>query len=143
MTSPFANAVSAAHAAIAAAAGETVIYARGEASVQLVAVPGQTKAEQQTHTGLHAQVNIADFLVRVDDLAFGVQPPVEPAAGDRIYRQSAADQSQWMQYEVSPLDARSRPWRHSDTGRRVYRIHTKLIRTVPFAQVPSPAGAEP
>lgn len=142
MCSAFSNAVTAAHAAIAAAAGETVIYARGNDAVQLVAVPGQTTAEQQTHQGLHAQITIADFLIAVDDLVLDEQP-IEPKSGDRIYREvPGSDGSRYHQYEVSSLDGGSRPWRHSDTGGTVYRIHTKRIRGVDVGQVPAPAGAE-
>lgn len=100
-------------------AGVAVTYRRGEASVELTAVVGQTPTERDDGTGTIVRSTVRDYLIAVSDLVLSGEVTT-PQRGDRIEEPSG------HVYEVMPVGSEP-AWRYSGPGRDVFRVHTRLI----------------
>jgi hypothetical protein len=89
-----------------------VVYRRGPLQVTLRATVGRTEFELADEQGILQRVESRDFLVRADDLTFGI-----PQAGDVIVEGGLA-------FEVNSPGG-TPAWRYSDPNRATLRIHTK------------------
>ena len=110
-------------------ASQPVVYVRGELYVELKATLGRTVfALDQEITGVPVEYGEVDFLIRSSDLVLAGQR-VEPADHDEIWW---TDEGVTRVYEaLAPGNEPS--WRYADPFRRMFRIHTKFIRTELFA----------
>ena len=103
------------------AAGVDIVYARGDRTVSLRAVPGDTSFVQQTGEGYMETVESRDFIFPAADLNLGGSP-VLPDRGDMITETvNGVEQS----YPVTSGGA-SRYFRYADPYRTILRVHTKL-----------------
>lgn len=100
-------------------AGVAVTYRRGEASVELTAVVGQTPTERDDGTGIVVRSKVRDYLIMATDLVLAGEP-ASPQKGDRI------EEADGHVYEVMPVGSEP-AWRYSGPGRDVFRVHTRLI----------------
>jgi len=102
----------------------TVVYRRGEDSVEISATIGSTAFDRTDEYGVVHRIESRDYLVAAADLMLGGEA-VTPKAGDRI---TETGEARVHEYEVmSPGDEPA--WRYSDPQRRTLRIHTKFVRT--------------
>ncbi len=103
----------------------TVVFQRGEQTLEVAATIGQTVFEVDDGTGAALRVESQDFLITASELVLGDQT-VTPQRGDRI---TETDGDHSYVYEVmAPGDEPC--WRYSDPYRRTFRIHTKLAESV-------------
>lgn len=101
---------------------ELVTYERpGTGSVELSAMPDESAAEIDSGDGYRETVRSIDFKFSADDLLLGAEP-VEPKAGDLIYRDVPGGREIC---QVTTLAGE--PWRYTDAHRRTIRVHTKRI----------------
>ena len=101
----------------------TVVYQRGDDSVQLQATVGNTVFRfDDAHGGVTRYVS-RDFLIRVEDLVLDGEA-VLPKRGDRI-REPHGEQVHV--HEVMGPGRDEPHWRYSDPHRRTLRIHTKQV----------------
>ena len=116
----------AAHAAIAALAGESVQYDDGEDLVDVSgeAVVGRTNFKTSSEQNWHHIERAVDWIIPAASL-----PGITPADGHRI-RRTIGDTIHV--YEVLPFGDEA-SWRWTDEGTRThYRIHTKHIDEEPI-----------
>ena len=107
----------AAHAkTLNAAAGETITYKRGTATVSVTAVVGQSQFDEVSTTGeIRPLSKTVDFLVKPSALVLN-SAAVLPQRGDQIER---ADGSV---YDVLP-GTEGTAWQYSDGRKTFLRIH--------------------
>ena len=105
----------------------TVIYERGNDSVDLPATAGQTDFNLTDDYGAAIRYVSRDFLITVTDLVINGSV-TEPKRGDRI-RETVGDVT--YVHEVMGPGAFEPDWRYSDPHRTTYRIHTKQIDQEP------------
>ena len=106
----------------AAYMARTVLYGRGEESVELAATLGSTTFEVIDETGTSVEARATDFIIAADALVLAGQQ-VKPAPGDRIRLTSGA---KVLVYEVMDLGGAGH-WRPCDPAGRMLRIHAKQI----------------
>ena len=105
-----------------------VTYHRGALSVEVSATIGRTLFEVDSGAGVLERIESRDYLIRTADLVLAGNA-VFPERGDRIHETQG---SQTFVYEVlAPAGMGKPPWRYSDPYRRVLRIHTKQVGTLP------------
>jgi hypothetical protein len=102
-----------------AAGGAPVTYSRGDASVVLTAVPGESEHAAADEQGNVTLVRSQDWLVAAADLVLGGET-IEPRAGDRIVT------AEGQTYEVLPGEGRD-CFRASGRPYLRLRIFTKRI----------------
>lgn len=101
------------------AAGEAIVYTRGEANLQLTAVLGRTPFRFIDDEGYSTLERRRDFLVPAADLVVGGQR-FEPAAADLITRTVDG-----VARKYRPNAPNGEPcWRPADPAGRLVRIHT-------------------
>ena len=105
-------------------AAQTVCYARGSQSKDLVATIGKTTFEVDDGYGVLVRHESRDFLMLAADLTLGGTPTL-PQRGDRIRETQAG---QVFVYEVT-APGKEPCWRYSDAYRKTLRIHTKQVDT--------------
>jgi len=99
---------------------QSVVYQRGEDSVEVPATIGTTTFNVDDGGGALLRIESRDYLIRAADLVLGGNA-ILPKRGDRIRETSG---SQVFIYEVmAPGDEPC--WRWSDGYRQTLRIHTK------------------
>ena len=103
-----------------------VTYHRGALSVEVSATIGRTLFEVDSGAGVLERIESRDYLIRTADLVLAGNA-VFPERGDQIHETQG---SQTFVYEVL-APAGKPPWRYSDPYRRVLRIHTKQVGTLP------------
>lgn len=96
---------------------DSVTYARGETSLSVPAIKGNTLMRITDQTGASAVFNSQDFIVR--KTALGTLAP--PQRGDIITDGTA----QFRVLDPSPTE---RCWAWSDHARTIYRIHSKQVQ---------------
>jgi hypothetical protein len=101
----------------------SVIYHRGNASVELQATIGRTTFEQTDEHGLVQQIESRDYLVRTADLELEGERTL-PKAGDQI---KEVESERTFVYEVMSPGGEP-PFRYSDPYRQTLRIHTKYVK---------------
>jgi hypothetical protein len=104
----------------------SVVYQRGEESIELAATIGRTEFEQVDQSGMVNKIESRDFLVRRSDLILGGAPSL-PKPGDRI--RETSDEQIFIYEVMSPLGGNEPPFRYSDPNRHTLRIHTKHVGT--------------
>lgn len=98
----------------------TITYQRGAETQTLTGWFGRGMANSLADTGARVEISDREFFLTVADLAatsFG-----EPEVGDRLT--VSGETTVW---EIVPVDTGEKPWRHSDSERTFYRIHTQLV----------------
>ena len=113
MPTPMQNAIDSLRTGLLSSAGVSIAYVQGATTVNLQAIPGQTKTETDQGDGVVRQYRMADFIVQQSALG------LTPARGDTITYDSrryvVANPSGGKCYdEVGPYA-------------QMYRIHTKEI----------------
>ncbi len=99
------------------AAGETITFKRGDDTVSLTAVVGQSQFDELSTTGeVHALSKTVDFLVKPASLVLSGSA-VLPQRGDLIQR------SDGSQYDVLP-GVEGTAWQYSDGRKTFLRIHS-------------------
>ncbi|MCL2645432.1 MAG: hypothetical protein FWD61_00335 [Phycisphaerales bacterium] len=99
---------------------QSVVYQRGEDSVEVPATIGTTTFNIDDGGGALLRIESRDYLILAADLVIG-ETPILPKRGDRIRETSG---TQVFVYEVvGPGDEPC--WRWSDGYRQTLRIHTK------------------
>lgn len=102
------------------AAGTTVVYVRGNQSVEVTATIGASAFEAANQSGVVERWESRDYLVATDDLPFG-----DPAHGDKIVETINGGS---VTYEVA--SPRGVPlWHYGDSFRLIVRVHTKQSET--------------
>jgi len=101
---------------------QSVVYQRGEDSVEVLATIGSTTFNIDDGGGALLRIEARDYLIRVADLMIG-ETPILPKRGDQI-RETSGDQT-YVYEVVGPGDEPC--WRWSDGYRQTLRIHTKQI----------------
>ncbi len=117
MSSPFARATEQGLKTALQAAGEEVVYRRGDQVSYLRAIPGKSSIDITANIGsveFEAAVDVQDFLFRVEDLVFGQQPFL-PEEGDLL-------EYQGQQYRVEVLG--TEVFRFMDPSKTTIRVHT-------------------
>lgn len=111
---------------LAGVAAEQVTYSRGDDSVQLAAVPGNTRLEISDEYGATVETKATDFLVSADALVLaGVR--AKPRVGDRI--RMTLPEGRVQVFEV--LDLAGGGHAEIDAHGLTWRIHTKQIDEEP------------
>jgi len=103
----------------------TVVYQRGQASVQVQATVGQTVFRIDDGYGGSVRVVQRDYLIRGEDLILSGDE-VLPQRGDRIRE---TQNGKVFVHEVMGPGGGEPDWRYSDPHRRTLRIHTKHVAT--------------
>jgi hypothetical protein len=124
MATSFHNAVLGAHNALRSSRGLDVTYCRGDATVAVTAVPGQTRVTVEDASGLSIRAKRRDWIVRASDLLLGGQT-VLPEVGDTIRLTVGQDV---QVFEVQRLAGEGHYTACDDLG-QVLRIHTRQIDT--------------
>lgn len=104
-------------------AGEYITYKRGSLSIELRAVPGESRFENPSSDGeFHVETKTVDFLVQ--PTALWVEHTndtpgyyLEPSRGDQIVRQDGTVQ------DVIP-GASDSVWEWTDSYKTFFRVHT-------------------
>lgn len=113
--SAFGDAIGCLSTSLQSVAGTTITYRRlGETPLSITATVGQTVFEQDSQFGI-LTITARDYIIplaSISDLG-------EPRRGDKI---TEGDE----EYEVLSLN-NSPPFRYSDHGKTILRIHTKQI----------------
>ena len=102
----------------------TVVYRRGDDTVELAATVGSTAFDRTDEYGVIHRIELRDYLVTAADLVLGGEAVI-PRAGDRI---TETDGARVHEYEVMAPEGEP-AWRYSDPQRMTLRIHTKFVRT--------------
>lgn len=104
--------------------GSTITYTRGDASVEVSAMPGKTQVEGETSEGFKVTYETRDYLMKRDSLVFdGVL--VAPAVGDVITETAGATVITARVVEPLGKDAYS-----IDQSRGMIRVHTEVLSEV-------------
>jgi len=103
----------------------TVVYQRGELSVQVQATAAQTQCRIIDEYGQAVWVTQRDYLIRTEDLILDGNE-VLPQRGDRI---RDTQRNKVFVYEVMGPGGGEPDWRYWDRHRRTLRIHTKHVGT--------------
>lgn len=103
-----------------------VTYQRGGESIEIAATLGATTLEVADDAGVSMRSPQTDFILSAAALVMGGIVTM-PLVGDRI---SMASGGKTLVYEVLALPD-GRHYRPCDGGRRMLRIHAKLIDEVP------------
>lgn len=129
MTKTFHNLTLGANAMIRSNRGVTVLYARGEASVEIEAVIASTKQPMVNASGVTVRTVIQDFIIRAQDIVLGGQA-VLPERGDTITMTAVDDDgpSTATIFEVMPTDG-ERHYRDCNDLGSILRVHTKHVGT--------------
>lgn len=113
--------ISATFKTLQSAAGVDIVYARGDRTVNLRAVPGDTSFVQQTGEGYMETVESRDFIFPAADLTIGGTATL-PERGDVVTETvNGVEQT----YPVTSGGS-SRYFRYADPYRTILRVHTKL-----------------
>ena len=102
-----------------AAAGGTIVYSRGAASVSLSATYGKSEFTSERDGVVVVESNDRDFIFQLDDLVLSGTATI-PQRGDRI------TDAEGRLFEVLAL-AGAQVYRTSDSEGTVVRVHTKRI----------------
>ena len=105
-------------------ASGTVVYSRGEDSVEIAATIGRTEFEIDNGYGVIERTESRDFLLSAAALVLG-GVLAWPQRGDRIAENVGEDT---YIYEVM-APGNEPPWRYADSYRRTFRAHTKHVET--------------
>ena len=105
-------------------ASQTVVYQRGEQSVEVAATIGKTEFEVDDGHGILQRVESRDYLILSADLVVGGQTTL-PERGDRV-RETQSEKV--FVYEVIAPGGEP-AWRYSDPYRKTLRIHSKHVAT--------------
>jgi hypothetical protein len=100
----------------------SVVYARGEQQVSVLASIGRTVFKLPNEFGVFERHEARDYLVRTEDLVLDAAA-VLPQRGDQV-RETAG--TKVYVYEVM-APGQEPEWRYSDLYRKALRIHTKLV----------------
>ncbi len=103
----------------------TVVYQRGDSSVQVQATVGQTVFRIDDGYGGSVRVVQRDYLIRGEDLVLDGDE-VLPQRGDRVREVQG---NKVFVHEVMGPGGSEPDWRYSDPHRRTLRIHTKHTGT--------------
>ena len=106
----------------------SVLYSRGEDSVELLATPGRSVFEQVADFGIQQRHEVRDFLVIAADLVLDGST-VEPAEGDEIRDTVGASVLVYMVQAPGVAGSSEPAFRYSDPYRRTLRIHTRHTAT--------------
>jgi hypothetical protein len=110
-------------------ASQTVIYSRGLDSVMVPATFGQKLLRLVDEYGNNSiEWTDMDFVIPAAALYFTYGDPIIPQRGDMI---QITQQTQLQTFEVFPYGTDA-AWRWSDPHQTIFRIHTKLVETVPY-----------
>jgi len=104
----------------------TVVYQRGDESVEVLATVGRTVFETADAYGVVEHSESRDFLILAADLMLDGQA-VLPQRGDRI--RETQDGRTYVLEVMAP--GKEPEWRWSDGYRQTLRIHTKQVATEP------------
>ena len=108
----------------AAHAAHNVTYTRSGVSATVAALKAFASYDLADAAGPLADVEQADFVIRVADLRLNGSA-ITPAAGDRVAESVG---SQTVTYEVMPQGADDAPsWEYTDQYCYAFRIHTKRV----------------
>lgn len=102
----------------------TVVYRRGDDSVEVAATIGSTAFERADEYSVVHRIESRDFLIATEDLVLDGLT-VLPKPGDRI---TETGSTSVHEYEVMAPGGEP-AWRYSDPQRLTLRIHTKFVRT--------------
>lgn len=102
----------------------TMIYRRGDDSVEVAATIGSTAFERADEYGVVHRIESRDFLIAAADLVLAGTATL-PKPGDRI---TETGSTSVHEYEVMAPGGEP-AWRYSDPQRLTLRIHTKFVRT--------------
>jgi len=109
-------------ARITARAARTVIYTRGDETVELSATAGTSDFDVADDSGILSRYYTRDFIVTASDLILG-GAVTTPRRGDTV-TETSADGAQAYTYQVvSP--AGTDCWRYVGAGREQIRVHTQ------------------
>ncbi len=100
-----------------------VTYRRGDERIPIFATPGSSDAETDPDAEMRVDHTQRDWLVEASQLVLGGLHGM-PEAGDRIEEVTPGRCYTW---QVLTPDGRELPYAESDTGRSMFRIHTKLV----------------
>jgi hypothetical protein len=101
-----------------------VVYARGPDTVTLRAATGkQLLRLDDGGGGVRVEWTDADFLFRGADLVLAGET-ITPERGDLVY--VVQPYGDTLIYEVASYGGEP-PWRWSDAGRTIARVHTKIV----------------
>ena len=101
---------------IKSAAAEECVYVRSRFNIKVTCIPGgNLGAEADNEYEGRADIQIADFLLWIDELKIGDQM-IEPQRGDQIIWDDKL-------YDIVPGVAGT-SWRWSDVRETWYRVHT-------------------
>lgn len=104
------------------AAGVAVRYRRGDESVELIVVRGNSRYEIADNSGMMVNKDVLDFIILTSELVLDDEN-VLPMAGDRIEELDSGAVHELMQ--PSPSETL---WRYSDRNRSRVRVHTRTVR---------------
>lgn len=128
MPSPFANAQNALLAALDQAAGESIVYTRGNDSVDLTAATGRTAFDAFDAEGFTTTVRSKDWIFPAAELTFDLGvTSVEPAEGD-VVRWTDADDTVHV-FRVLPFGTGKEIFRYCGGAQSRIRVHTKRMST--------------
>lgn len=122
--STFANNITSAFATLRSAAAIDVTYRRGADSLEIEAIPGQTKYESGNTDGLIEQYQMRDYTIEAAALIINGSV-VLPEAGDQIVETDS--QGNETVYELMSPGGDMPAWRFADHGRTHLRVHTKVV----------------
>lgn len=109
-------------------ASETIVYSRGNDSVEVQAVLGKKLLKiDDGQGGFRIEVTDLDVLVAADDLVLASER-VTPQRGDLVLLTTDYDT---QTFEVLPIGSEP-AWRWSDPFQSMFRIHAKHIDTDQF-----------
>lgn len=107
---------------------QPVTYARGSKSVTINASFAKTEFSVSDQDAILHEINSHDFILRVDQMRFGIQP-FEPVAGDRILVEM---NDRTRIYEVTEYghsaDGTALIFRWCDPYKKQIRVHTRFVR---------------
>lgn len=99
-------------------AGVPITYTRGDVSIHVTAIVGQTDTESADHDGVTVRSATRDYLIDAADLVFE-GAPTEPRRGDQITQAGRT-------FEAQPIGGQpAARWSGRDHQR--WRIHTREI----------------
>jgi len=124
MTTMMDRAITMLNRRLPSAAGGSIVYSRNAETVTLSAAYGRTEFSVETVDGVRVEYSDRDFIVAASTLLLsGVA--VIPQRGDRVAVLDG-DGTPVEHFEVL-APASMPPYRFSDSGRQVLRIHTKRL----------------